>query len=175
MWPPRPLRNKARIFLQIWISESFLVSHPSQTKLTVECQKDRDCELVKRTRVKGVDLSPTLKWLLNPSPSPDSNSFSKISKNVKQYFKSYKVVNLSQSLKWHLRAQTLFSVSPKYWPTLKIILEKQVSKNIKGVDLSPSLQWLLNPSPGPNSFPAPPKIFWQQTIAWSKRKGQDIL
>ena len=43
------------------------------------------------------------------------------------------------------------------------------------MDLSPSLQWLLNPSTGPNSFPVPPKIFWQQTIAWSKIKVQDIL
>ena len=57
----------------MWTSESFMVLHPSQIKLTVECQKERDCELVKWGRVKGVDLSPSLKWLLNPSPG--SNSF----------------------------------------------------------------------------------------------------
>ena len=74
MWPLRPFQNNTRIFfLQMWISESFMVSHPSQTKLTVECQKDRDGELVKWSRVKGVDLSPSLKWLLNPSQA--SNSF----------------------------------------------------------------------------------------------------
>ena len=62
----------------MWISESFMVSHPSQTKLTVECQKDRDGELVKWSRVKGVDLSPKFKVAVKSFPS--LQLFSRLSK-----------------------------------------------------------------------------------------------
>ena len=79
MWPLRPFQNNTRIFfLQMWISESFMVSHPSQTKLTVECQKDRDGELVKWSRVKGVDLSPKFKVAVKSFPS--LQLFSRLSK-----------------------------------------------------------------------------------------------